>query len=76
MSTSSELILRSSNNLPAVIDGNSLFSYLEKIKKFPILTDKEELDLVTSFQQKSALSRRISAWPPKLLCHTAVTVCR
>ncbi|MDY4842160.1 MAG: RNA polymerase factor sigma-32 [Alphaproteobacteria bacterium] len=56
MSTSSELILRSSNNLPAVIDGNSLFSYLEKIKKFPILTDKEELDLVTSFQQKGDLS--------------------
>ena len=56
MSTLSELILRSSNNLPAVIDGNSLFSYLEKIKKFPILTDKEELDLVTSFQQKGDLS--------------------
>ncbi len=56
MSTSSELILRSSNNLPAVIDGNSLFSYFEKIKKFPILTDKEELDLVTSFQQNGDLS--------------------
>lgn len=56
MVTSSELVLRSSNNLPAVVDGNSLFSYLEKIKKFPILTDKEELDLVAAFQQRGDLS--------------------
>ncbi len=56
MIASSELVLRSSNNLPAVVDGNSLFSYLEKIKKFPILTDKEELDLVAAFQQRGDLS--------------------
>lgn len=56
MVASSELVLRSSNNLPAVVDGNSLFSYLEKIKKFPILTDKEELELVAAFQQKGDLS--------------------
>lgn len=56
MVASSELVLRSSNNLPAVVDGNSLFSYLEKIKKFPILTDKEELDLVAAFQQRGDLS--------------------
>ena len=56
MVASSELVFRSSNNLPAVVDGNSLFSYLEKIKKFPILTDKEELELVAAFQQKGDLS--------------------
>ena len=56
MVASSELVLRSSNNLPAVVDGNSLFSYLEKIKKFQILTDKEELDLVAAFQQRGDLS--------------------
>lgn len=56
MVASSELVLRSLNNLPAVVDGNSLFSYLEKIKKFPILTDKEELDLVAAFQQRGDLS--------------------
>lgn len=56
MVASSELVLRSSNNLPAVVDGSSLFSYLEKIKKFPILTDKEELDLVAAFQQRGDLS--------------------
>ena len=33
-----------------------MFSYLEKIKKFPILTDKEELELVAAFQQKGDLS--------------------
>ena len=56
MSSSSELVIRNSNNLPAVVEGGGLFSYLEKIKKFPILTEKEELDLLLAFQKKGDLS--------------------
>lgn len=56
MSAASELIVRSTTTLPAVIDGNSLFSYFEKIKKFPVLSDKEELELVNAFQKDGDLS--------------------
>lgn len=53
---SSEIVLaRKSNKLPVVIDGNSLTSYLEKIKKFPILSEKEEYDLVVDFKNNNNL---------------------
>lgn len=51
MSTGSELIVRSSSNLPALISENSLVGYLEKIKQFPVLTEKQETDLVKDFQE-------------------------
>ena len=50
MSTGSELIVRSSSNLPALVSENSLVGYLEKIKQFPVLTEKQETDLVKDFQ--------------------------
>ena len=56
MGSSSELVLRNSNTLPAVIDGNSLVSYFEKIKKFPILSEQEEQELVIAFHQHGDLS--------------------
>lgn len=56
MSTGYELILKKSTNLPALVEDNSLFSYLEKIKKFPVLTDDEERSLVCSFQEKGDLA--------------------
>ena len=51
MSTGSELIVRSSSNLPALVSENSLVGYLEKIKQFPVLTEKQETDLVKDFQE-------------------------
>lgn len=55
MSSGSEIVLKKSAGLPAIINDNSLFSYLEKIKKFPILSEEEERSLVCSFQQNSNL---------------------
>lgn len=37
--------------LPAVVSDNSLVSYLEKIKTFPVLTEEQEKKLVTDLQQ-------------------------
>lgn len=51
MSTGSELIVRSSSNLPALVSENSLVGYLEKIKQFPVLTEKQETDLVKDFHE-------------------------
>ncbi len=51
MSTGSELIVRSSSNLPTLVSENSLVGYLEKIKQFPVLTEKQETDLVKDFQE-------------------------
>ena len=56
MAQRSEIIaLNSSRNLPVVLDEGSLFSYLEKIKKFPVLTEKEELSLITDFKNNQNL---------------------
>ena len=43
------------NNLPAVIDNGSLVDYLEKIKKFPVLTEEEENKLLVDFKQNGNL---------------------
>lgn len=53
---SNELVVRKSTALPALSEGNGLFSYLEKIKKFPMLTEKEERDLVIAFHQNGDLA--------------------
>lgn len=53
---SNELIVRKSTTLPVLAGDNSLFSYLEKIKKFPMLTEKEERDLVCAFHQDGDLA--------------------
>lgn len=53
---SSDIVLaKNGNNLPVVVDGNSLFSYLDKIKKFPVLSEKEEYDLVVDFKKNGNL---------------------
>lgn len=50
MSMGSELVLKKTSNLPALVSDNSLVSYLEQIKKFPVLSEAEETKLVTDFQ--------------------------
>ena len=50
MAIGSNVIVRNQNTLPVAIDGDSLFSYLEKIKRFPILSEDEENRLVRDFQ--------------------------
>ena len=51
-----ELILRNSVNLPVLAESNSLIAYLEEIKKFPLLSEEEELNLVKDFHQKGDLT--------------------
>ena len=52
---SNELIVRNTSALPVLAESNSLVSYLEKIKKFPLLAEDEEHDLVCAFQQNGDL---------------------
>ena len=51
MTQCSELVVRNPSNLPVVLDEDSLFSYLEKIKKFPVLSEEEETKLVRDFSE-------------------------
>ena len=51
MSKGSELILRTSSNLPALVGDNGLAAYLDEIKKFPVLSEEQELALVKDFQE-------------------------
>lgn len=56
MSESKELVpVKSTNNLPTVIDSGSLVAYLEKIKKFPVLSEEEEKKLLIDFKQNGNL---------------------
>ena len=50
------MVIKNTSNLPQVIDENSLFSYFEKIKKFPVLTESEEVSLIREFKEKGDLS--------------------
>lgn len=50
MSTSNELVIRKCN-LPAVVNDNSLVAYFEKIKSFPVLSEEQEINLVSDLQQ-------------------------
>lgn len=52
---SNELVVRNTSALPVLAESNSLVSYLEKIKKFPLLAEEEEHDLVCAFQQNGDL---------------------
>lgn len=52
MSQNSEvMVIRNTGNLPQVIEENSLFSYFEKIKKFPVLSENEETRLIRDFKE-------------------------
>lgn len=54
--TGSEVVLKTpSNNLPMPVQQDSLFAYLEKIKKFPVLSETEEVRLIEDFQQNKNL---------------------
>ena len=56
MTKGSELVIRSAPSLPVVLEENSLFSYMERIKKFPILSEQEETELVQAFCNNGDLS--------------------
>lgn len=49
------MIISPSAKLPLVIEENSLFAYFEKIKKFPVLTEAEEQNLILDFKQNGSL---------------------
>ena len=55
MTIESNIMVRNQNTLPVLAEGDSLFSYLEKIKKFPILSEEEEDALVRDFQSTGNL---------------------
>lgn len=55
MSTGSELVVRTSNLL-ALVSDNSLVSYMEQIKKFPVLSEAEEEKLVVDFQSRGDMN--------------------
>ena len=42
--------------LPMVIEENGLYTYLEQIKRFPVLTEEEEKELIENFQTKGDLA--------------------
>ena len=57
MSQNSEvMVIRNTGNLPQVIEENSLFSYFEKIKKFPVLSENEETRLIRDFKENGDLT--------------------
>ena len=49
------VVIKPQSNLPAVIDEGGLYSYLEQIKKFPVLTQEEEDSLITDFKHNGNL---------------------
>ncbi len=56
MSESKNLIVVSQKpQLPMVVEENGLYSYLEQIKRFPVLTEAEEQHLIHEFQTKGDL---------------------
>lgn len=50
------MVVEHKTNLPAVIDANGMVAYFEKIKKFPVLSDEEEQNLLVEFKQKGNLA--------------------
>ena len=56
MSETKELVIVNKKpQLPMVIEENGLCSYLEQIKKFPVLTEEEEQKLINDFQTRGDL---------------------
>lgn len=57
MSQNSEImVIKNSGNLPQMIEENSLYAYLDKIKKFPLLSESEEQKLIMDFKKSGDLS--------------------
>lgn len=53
--SNSLMVLDNKANLPAVVDGGGLIAYFEKIKKFPVLSDEEEQNLLIDFKKNGNL---------------------
>ena len=49
------VVVKSKPQLPMVIEENGLYSYLEQIKQFPVLSEEEEKKLIIDFQTKGDL---------------------
>lgn len=49
------VVVKSKPQLPMVVEETSLYSYLEQIKRFPVLTEEEEKQLIYDFQTKGDL---------------------
>lgn len=49
------VVVKPHSNLPAVIDDGGLYSYLEQIKKFPVLSEQEENHLIADFKNNNNL---------------------
>jgi len=57
MSQSGNIVIwENKSNLPAVIDTNGLVAYFEKIKRFPVLSDEEEQNLLVEFKLNGNLN--------------------
>jgi len=50
------VIVEKKPQLPMVVEDNSVYAYLEKIKTFPVLTEDEEKKLMLDFQNKGDLA--------------------
>ena len=49
------VIVNQRNQLPMIVEEAGLYSYLEQIKRFPILSEEEEKKLIEDFQTKGDL---------------------
>ena len=49
------IVIKPKSQLPMVVEENGIYTYLEQIKKFPVLTEDEEKKLITDFQTKGDL---------------------
>lgn len=49
------VVYTNKTNLPAIVEDDGLYSYMEKIKQFPVLTDEEEAKLIQNFKEKGDL---------------------
>ena len=50
------VVIEQKPQLPMVVEDNGLYDYLEQIKKFPVLTEEEEHQLILNFQTKGDLA--------------------
>ena len=55
LNNSQVMVIKPNSSLPVVADGFGVVSYLEKIKKFPMLSEAEEQALVIDFKQNNNL---------------------
>lgn len=49
------VVYQNKTNLPAVVEEDSLHSYLRQIRQFPILSEAQEIDLIRRFKEQGDL---------------------